>query len=131
MARSGLSHLLPLGRLEGGGDKTVISRDREKAGQATAPPTSPEAAWTGEGLGSSYSHSEPILCMLRRCRNRATYVVVTAVVTWRTAQKDLWIPLRGWNHIPQRRSVTESEKDLLTLNTIEHFALYIFQNVFV
>lgn len=82
---------------------TIIGREREEAGQARAPPTSPEAVRAREKLDTSYSHSTPILCVLRRCRNRVTYVSVTTVVMRRAAQvypalaveNNLWTHLLG------------------------------------
>lgn len=124
-----------MGRLEGGGDETIIGRDREEAGQFRAPPASPEAARAGEKLDPFYSQSTPIPCVLRHCRNRATYVAVTAVVMRRAdrvyhalaVENDLWTHLLGWNHILQRPSDTELRKDFLEYDE----TLYVFQNVFV
>lgn len=100
---------------------TRIGRVREEAGQASAPPTSPEAARAGEKLDPSCSHSRLIPCELRRCRNRATYVAVTAIVVWRAAQVYHVLFMLGWNHILQRPSDMELRKDLLILSTVEHF----------
>lgn len=100
---------------------TIIGREREETVQARAPPTSPAAARAGEKLDPSYSHSRLIPCELRRCRSRATYVAVTAVVMWRAAQVYHVLAMLGWNHILQRPSDTELRKDLLILSTVEHF----------